>query len=195
MTIAVPRRELNRVHTWEALHSTASALVLARGLADVTVDEIADKANVSRRTFFNYFATKEDAVLGTQPPSLSAEALEAFQASTDDLFGRVVRLMTAAVQSAFDDLAQFSTRRRLLKRNPELRTRIEEHVRAAESLVQQQLTAIGVADDEDSRALLILAASVMRFAFAPRDDGSIDVSAQTIDSAIERFRHVMKEAL
>jgi len=34
------------------------------GLGGFTVDELCDEAGISRRTFFNYFASKEDAVLG-----------------------------------------------------------------------------------------------------------------------------------
>jgi AcrR family transcriptional regulator len=38
-------------------------LAVERGYADVTIEAIADAADVSRRTFSNYFANKEDALL------------------------------------------------------------------------------------------------------------------------------------
>ena len=59
-------RERNRRKAWLAIHAAASELALKHGLADTTVEMIADHAGVSRRTFFNYFASKEDAVLGIQ---------------------------------------------------------------------------------------------------------------------------------
>ena len=38
------------------------------GLAAATVEAITERAGVSRRTFFNYYPTKEDALLGTTSP-------------------------------------------------------------------------------------------------------------------------------
>ncbi len=53
--------------TRTALRHAAVALVEARGLSGVTVEEIAAEAGVSTRTFFNYFPTKEDAIIGWDP--------------------------------------------------------------------------------------------------------------------------------
>ncbi|HTI23101.1 MAG TPA: TetR family transcriptional regulator, partial [Kutzneria sp.] len=43
---------------------TAFALFVQRGFEQVTVDEIAEAAGLSRRSFFRYFPSKEDAVFG-----------------------------------------------------------------------------------------------------------------------------------
>src|SRR5699024_6539468 len=48
------RAEARRLKIRSAIASAAMGLVVERGLDDVTVDEIARAANVSRRTFFNY---------------------------------------------------------------------------------------------------------------------------------------------
>lgn len=58
------RRETKRRQTRLALITAALRLVDERGLDKVTVDEISAAAEVSPRTFFNYFPTKEDALVG-----------------------------------------------------------------------------------------------------------------------------------
>lgn len=56
-------RERKKEATRLALHEAVLRLAVERGLDAVTVDAIADRANVSRRTFSNYFANKEEALL------------------------------------------------------------------------------------------------------------------------------------
>ncbi|MFF8713990.1 TetR family transcriptional regulator [Streptomyces sp. NPDC015184] len=57
------RRSRKARRTRDALAQAASELVLERGLRDVTVEEIAERADVDRRTFSRYFTSKEAAVL------------------------------------------------------------------------------------------------------------------------------------
>jgi len=61
---AVGRRERKKQETWRGLHRAALALCTEKGFEHVTVEEICERADVSTRTFFNYFPCKEDAVLG-----------------------------------------------------------------------------------------------------------------------------------
>jgi AcrR family transcriptional regulator len=55
-------RERKKNQTRQHIADTAVRLFAARGFDAVTVDEVAQAAEVSKKTVFNYFATKEDLV-------------------------------------------------------------------------------------------------------------------------------------
>ena len=55
-------RERKKQQTRDLIAETARSLFTERGFDAVTVDEVAREADVSRKTVFNYFPTKEDLV-------------------------------------------------------------------------------------------------------------------------------------
>lgn len=52
------RRERKKLALRERILDGASVLIADQGLAATTIDQIADRADISQATFFNYFATK-----------------------------------------------------------------------------------------------------------------------------------------
>jgi AcrR family transcriptional regulator len=68
-------RERKKRETARAIEVAAVELAAEHGLGEVTIDAISARADVTSRTFFNYFASKEDAVLGNSrafpPPTLA----------------------------------------------------------------------------------------------------------------------------
>jgi AcrR family transcriptional regulator len=68
-------RERKKLQTRAALTDAALRLALEKGPDNVTAEEIAEAADVSVRTFFNYFPHKEYAILGRNPAHLE-RALE-----------------------------------------------------------------------------------------------------------------------
>ncbi|MEZ3160821.1 TetR family transcriptional regulator [Microbacterium sp. BWT-B31] len=74
MSISQPRpglRERKRAATRQHIAETAMAMFLARGFDEVTIAEIADAAEVSKVTVFNYFPRKEDLFFDLLPEAHS----------------------------------------------------------------------------------------------------------------------------
>ncbi|HXN98806.1 MAG TPA: TetR/AcrR family transcriptional regulator [Candidatus Acidoferrales bacterium] len=63
MQKAEPRRERKKAAVRAHILSTAIQLFSQHGLDSVTVDQIADAADIGKGTIYNYFSTKEDIVV------------------------------------------------------------------------------------------------------------------------------------
>ncbi|QRP48670.1 TetR/AcrR family transcriptional regulator [Amycolatopsis sp. FDAARGOS 1241] len=120
-------RERKKLETHRTLATTAVRLVGERGLDHVTVEDIAAEAGVSARTFFNYFASKEDSVVIAH-----ADHAERSLRMVDRLAGAAPTLSTleALLASVREDLAEIDenrdewlTRIRIIKDNPGLTLR------------------------------------------------------------------------
>ncbi|GHD78924.1 TetR family transcriptional regulator [Salinibacterium amurskyense] len=94
-TPALGLRDRKRIETRLRIETAAVDIVTAEGLDGATVDMISDRAGISPRTFFNYFESKEDAILGTQDMGEVQRAIAAGVASaeTDDLVAAIVSTM------------------------------------------------------------------------------------------------------
>lgn len=115
-------RERKRVQTRARIERAAVDLVLSDGLEQVTVDAISERADISPRTFFNYFDSKEDAILGVQPSSIDehvwAEHARRYEAA--DLAGSVMGLIFLVLRPSLRDPGLRANRLRILRQNPSL---------------------------------------------------------------------------
>jgi AcrR family transcriptional regulator len=111
-------QERRRRRTQRALQEAAIALTGRRGLAAVTVEDIAAAAGVSRRTFFNHFPTKAAALFDPDPSDADrlAELLAAASGSADPWRA----LQTALVSFVAGHENVIVVRRRLIAASPEL---------------------------------------------------------------------------
>lgn len=202
----VPLRERNRLDTWALIHEAASSLALEEGLAHATVEAIAESAGVSKRTFFNYFAAKEDAILGVQEPALADDAVAAFRADDGtELLARTVHLMMAVVRTMFPKESNTPRRKALTAKFPELHRRMATHVTAAEQLVESVLVerysesamaAVGLPTGSDgASALLMLAGTVIRFTYKRDPGAAFADGTAAVDESIEIFREAIQTTL
>lgn len=113
-------RERKRLATHRAIQIAALELVHQRGLDSVTIDDISRVADISPRTFFNYFPSKEEALVGDGPKLPSEKAIEVFVAGTGNLLGGIGDLMLDSSTDALHDHEIVQLRKSLAADYPHL---------------------------------------------------------------------------
>jgi len=162
-----------RSQTREEIHRVAVDLVLERGLANVTVDDIAAAAGVSPRTFFNYFPTKRDALVW-EPPQLPAESLTRFVTGDGRLRDDLRDLLVAYVERSprrRDDIQRLHA---VVSAHPELSPLAQERFRRFEAILAEAVARRLGAETVTFEASVIaaVAAAVLRAAtWEWRDSG------------------------
>jgi AcrR family transcriptional regulator len=115
-------REKKRELLRSTIEKTAVALVLENGYDNVTVDMICDASLASQRTFFNYFGSKEAAVLGPAPADPDPQIAEDFvHHPQGDVLSDLARMMSRVLSDHGDvDLTLWRDRREIIRSNPQL---------------------------------------------------------------------------
>lgn len=196
--------------TRRAIHVATVNQVHAHGLDQATIAAIAAEAGVSTRTFFNYFASKEDAVVGIAEQELDEEAIAGFLVAPSDgaeLAEQVARLLHAAYLLTFNDDEVASLRRRIFAAHPSLLGRQFEKNRRLEAQVaevvatrirQHDLEFDSPESPEAIAEMIVLVCSApLRAAarqLAERDDAGAEAGEDSavFDRSIRLFLDVMK---
>jgi len=113
-------RERKRLATRRAIQLAALRLVKDRGLDAVTIDDISHDADVSPRTFFNYFVSKEAALVGDGPDLPSEDAMEAFVHGSHGILEDLARMMTTSAENVLQDQEVIQLRKALAADYPHL---------------------------------------------------------------------------
>lgn len=162
-------RERRKALTASELEAAAYRLFGERGFDNVTVDDIAAEADVSRRTFFRYFASKEDVLLADHFVQL-ARLREAMAARPMD--EPIVTALRNAVLTLTTDFEERKDkvilRARLMRDTPSLQARSLVHQKLWEEAMQEMVAdRLGVDPVTDLRPGVVAAAALaaMRVAF------------------------------
>jgi AcrR family transcriptional regulator len=149
-------RERKKQRTREALIDAAHALFCANGFEATTIDQIAEAVEVSSRTFFRYFTSKEDVALSLADEQIAA-VLEAFAAQPADM-PVLTAMRTAAVEvlRAYEADARFHSLQNLISVSPALTAaRVERGTARFDEVTRLIGARMGVDPAADPRPYLV----------------------------------------
>ncbi|MEJ2890065.1 acyl-CoA-like ligand-binding transcription factor [Actinomycetospora aeridis] len=116
-------RSARRVPVAQRLENVALELFASQGFDETTVDELAVAGGVGRRTFFRYFPTKLDVVLGELDDGLAALAAVLADEPGDDPVAAARAAFLAVNHYADAELPALRRRLGLIEEVPELAAR------------------------------------------------------------------------
>ncbi|WNG88089.1 TetR family transcriptional regulator [Mycobacterium sp. ITM-2016-00317] len=169
-------RERKKTRTRETVRREAFRLFERRGYTQTTVEQIAEAADVSPRTFFRYFPTKESVLFSDD---LFTPIIEAFLAAPAGLSPVAAYRHAAAevfARMAGPDYDYIIARQRLLYSLPEAKGALWiEHVKAIRRLtaaIAQRLNR-----PEDDPQMRVTAGAIIGVFMASSDDGPMSGQA------------------
>jgi AcrR family transcriptional regulator len=157
-------RERKKQRTRDALVDAAFELFRRKGFDATTIDEIADAVELSPRTFFRYFESKEDVALTLLDQQFSAvyaafAARPAHEPVLTALRHAVVEMITACEGGTGGfDADRFSCAQQLMKDSPAVHARsLELCTTRLDKLAEHVAARMGVDPATDPRPTLVAA--------------------------------------
>ncbi|HEY3339892.1 MAG TPA: TetR/AcrR family transcriptional regulator [Propionicimonas sp.] len=139
----------SRLAAYAEITSIAMRLFLDQGFEETTIDQIASTAGISRRSFFRYFGTKEDIVLGdlAKRGELVRDALEQVPPTIGPW--EALREALHAVDALSIEPGVTLKIARMMYGTPSLRSRsIEKHLHWQSLLVPDIRRRLGIDHDD-----------------------------------------------
>ena len=158
----VGRRERKKLETRRALQQAALRLAADKGPDQVSIEEIADAADVSVRTFFNYFSSKEEAIIGWDPEGRAAMAQRLVDRPAEEApFTALRNLVAEMFENADEWVDDRATRHRLVREHPSLLPRhLAAHHELEHSLLEALAERMGVDPETDLYPALLVTTTV-----------------------------------
>ncbi|MDQ0634814.1 AcrR family transcriptional regulator [Arthrobacter pascens] len=191
------RREKNKAATRQAITDAAMALLRSEGPGNFTVEDIAEAAGISRRTFFNYFGST-DAALASVTHGFLDNALQQFRLRPSDepiLESARAALMALADPMTVAPMAELFT---LTEQNPQLsRSELEAWDHCTEQIItaarERAAETPGVVIDE--LYLRALAGSVISCGKAAMDVWFARRGADLSPASLTLLRQLLIDAI
>jgi AcrR family transcriptional regulator len=190
-------RERKKAETHQALAKAALDLADRLGPDRVTVEAIADAAGVSPRTFFNYFSSKEDAIVGIAPAHSSALLADLLARPEGepplDALRAVVLAVAERLQAVGDD---WVVRHRLIQKHQSLAvTRATWFAEVERRMAEEIARRTGLDPGLDVYPTLVVSATIgaLRVAIDVwQDRGRAGALETLIDEAFDVLAHGLR---
>lgn len=194
-------RERKHRATYLAIENTTLDLLEDGGYEAVTIEAICHEVGISTRTFFNYFPSKDAAIVGEGPSGLTAsQVADLLDRHAPDLLAALVVALMTGEQARGGDRAIECRRRKVLAADPVLAWR---HVRlgmdfgnllrtvAAGYLSSHpEARRLGVPAACEADLVLSVAFVAVRHAFSLSEEEA-DVALTDAEAALDRMRNVL----
>lgn len=185
-------RERKKLATRAAIHEAAFELVYRQGLSGTTIDSISERAGVSPRTFWAYFGSKEDAVIGREPEGLTALAAAVLgRPDQEDAFTALRTVLTEFLVERALDVRKAVRRQKLIRREPELSAAFAALYEEWERVLIYAVAArLGVDPGKDLAPSVIVATTCAVCRIAQHrwaDEGARHTLPEVLDEAFEQL--------
>ncbi|OEV10603.1 TetR family transcriptional regulator [Streptomyces nanshensis] len=197
-------RERKKQHTRESLVRAAYELFVEKGYDATTVDEIVAAVDVSQRTFFRYFASKEEVAFSLQA-LVTERYLEAVRSrppgeSPVELLRSTLDETWESIGEAIEEVVPLTLYMRMwqiIETTPALlAVQLRHAAGMEEQLAAEVARREGVDPDADPRPRVLVAAfsGVMRAAFRCWSSGE-DITVEAAQQAVESYVDQLGPAL
>jgi len=179
-------RERKKEQKRERLKQAAFDLFAERGFDDVTVDEVADRAEVSKSTLFRYFETKEDLLLVDARMHRDALLRALSDRPTDEPVLASLRYALQSLAADYQaDRLRAVQRNRIIAESPALAARsLERQVAWEDGLAEVILPRLAGEADAETRAAVLAAAAMAVVRVATRRWIASDDDTEMIDHVL-----------
>ncbi|UWX97928.1 TetR/AcrR family transcriptional regulator [Arthrobacter zhaoxinii] len=167
-------RERKRTATRAAITAHARTLTAANGVNGFTVEQLCERVGISRRTFFNYFPAKEDAILGSPVDDLPEDLVRRF---VEGGAGTAPERLSDTLVADFVDLAVGMTERMAMSRSE--MAQLKEAVTAEPRLISKAMH--GSRETEQTFARIVADRESL-----PADDARVRAVVAVFGALIQR---------